>query len=42
MVFKELTTCKFDTRFQENSTVKMEAVVSSVKLKLPYTVPLFL
>ena len=38
MVFKELTTCKFDARFQGNSTLKMEAAVSSVKLKLPYTI----
>jgi hypothetical protein len=38
MVFRELTTCKFDTRFQGNSTLKIEAAVSSAKLKLPYTI----
>jgi hypothetical protein len=38
MIFKELTTRKFDTRFQGNSTLKTEAAVSSAKLKLPYTI----
>jgi len=38
MIFKEVTTCKFDTRSRGNSTLKMEAAVSSVNLKLPYTI----